>query len=168
MTDVRNQRQLASRVFKVGYHRIKIDPEMIDNVTLALTREDIRKHRRDGNIVIRRIKGISRGRARANHPKKQRGQRMGLGSRRGTANARSPKKRIWINKIRLQRAYLRQLRDEGYLTPTDYCKLYRQAKGNMFRSKAYLRTHIEDHGLSQKRLPEIQKKKKRRISHIKR
>ena len=162
MTNVLKQRKLASRVFGVGKRRIKVDPENITRVSLALSREDIRKHKRDGNIRVVPKRGVSRGRARAIQQKKSRGKRSGLGSRKGKKTARTPKKRLWINKIRLQREYLRELRDGGYLTPSTYRVLYRQAKGNAFRSKSYLRGQIENLGLATKRLPEFSKKKRRR------
>ncbi len=154
MVNVRPQRKLAAKVLNVGVNRVWIDPNSLDDVALALTREDIREKVSEGKIKKRRVKGISRGRARVLHKKKQRGQRYGPGSRKGTANARYPRKREWVNKIRAQRELLRELRDGGYITPHTYRILYRQAKGGMFRSVRYLKNYIRERGLTVKRLPE--------------
>jgi large subunit ribosomal protein L19e len=89
--------------------------------------------------------------------KKARGQKRGPGKRKGTANARTNEKRVWINKIRAQRKYIAKLRDEEYITPSTYRVLYKQAKGNLFRSVRYLSNHIRQNGLAIKRLPELKK-----------
>ncbi|MHA2249880.1 MAG: 50S ribosomal protein L19e, partial [Candidatus Kariarchaeaceae archaeon] len=69
-------------------------------------------------------------------------------------NARYNHKTRWINKIRAQRKYLMGLRDEGYISPSDYRKLYLQAKGNLFRSVRFLANHIRESGIAKKRIPE--------------
>lgn len=153
--DVKVQRRLAAKILKVGVHRVKVDPDSLSDVALAITREDIRRHIDDGNIRKRRVKGVSRGRARATHAKKRRGQRVGVGSLKGPKYSRLPRKTRWINKIRAQRKFLRQLRDEDYIDTKTYRKLYLQAKGGLFRSVRYLRNYIAEHGLAKKRLPEV-------------
>ena len=154
MTNVRPQRKLAAKVLGVGINRVWIDNDKLDDISMALTRNDIREKVSEGAIKKRRVKGVSRAKARIVHKKKQRGQRYGPGSRKGTANARFPQKRVWINKIRAQRTLLRELRDGGYIDAHTYRILYRQAKGGMFRSVRYLRNYIRERGLALKRLPE--------------
>ena len=153
--DVKVQRRLAAKILKVGVNRVKIDPDSLSDVALAITREDVRRHIDDGNIRKRKVKSISRGRARALHAKKRRGQRMGIGSRKGPKYSRLPKKRQWINRVRAQRKFLRQLRDEGYIDTNTYRTLYLQSKGGLFRNVRYLRNYIAERGLAKKRLPEI-------------
>ncbi|MHA2357601.1 MAG: 50S ribosomal protein L19e [Candidatus Heimdallarchaeaceae archaeon] len=153
--DVKTQRRLAAKILKVGVNRVKIDPDSLSDLSLAITREDVKRHIDDGTIRKRRIKGVSRGRARAVAAKKKRGQRMGPGSRRGPKYSRLSSKQRWINKIRAQRKYLMKLRDEGYIDTLSYRKLYLQAKGGLFRSVRYLRTYIAEHGIAKKRLPEL-------------
>ena len=153
--DVKTQRKIAAKVLKVGVNRVKIDPESLPDVALAITREDIRRHIDDGDIKSRKVKGISRGRARAIAVKRKRGQRIGHGSRKGPKYSRLSSKDRWINKIRVQRKYLKSLRDEGYIDTINYRKLYLQAKGGLFRSVRYLRNYIAEHGLAKKRLPEM-------------
>jgi len=153
--DVKTQRRLAAKILKVGVNRVKVDPDSLSDLSLAITREDVKRHIDDGNIKKRKIKGVSRGRARAVAVKKKRGQRVGPGSRKGPKYSRLSSKQRWTNKIRAQRKYLMQLRDEGYIDTLSYRKLYLQAKGGLFRSVRYLRTYIAEHGLAKKRLPEL-------------
>ncbi|UJG42424.1 MAG: 50S ribosomal protein L19e [Candidatus Heimdallarchaeum endolithica] len=155
MTDVKSQRRIAAKILKVGKNRVKIDPDSLQDLSLAITREDIRGHIDTGDIKKRKVKGVSRGRARANAAKKRKGQRKGPGSREGPKYSRLPRKTRWINHIRAQRKYLAKLRNEGYIEKSVYRKLYLQAKGGLFRSVRYLRTYIEEHGLAKKRLPDL-------------
>jgi len=153
--DVKTQKRIAAKILKVGVNRVKIDPESLPDVALAITREDVRRHIDDGDITKSKAKGISRGRARAAAAKKKKGQRIGPGSRKGPKYSRLSSKDRWINKIRAQRKYLKSLRDEGYIDTLSYRKLYLQSKGGLFRSVRYLRNYIAEHGLAKKRLPEL-------------
>jgi large subunit ribosomal protein L19e len=153
--DVKTQRRIAAKLLKVGVNRVRIDPDSLGDVALAITREDVRRHIDDGDIRKRRVKGISRGRARAVVQKKKRGQRIGPGSRKGPKYSRLSSKKRWVNKIRVQRKFLQQMRDEGYIDTQNYRKLYLQAKGGLFRSVRYLRNYIVEHDLAKKRLPEL-------------
>ncbi len=153
--DVKTQRKIAAKVLKVGVNRVIIEPDSLQDVALAITREDIRRHIDDGDIRKRKVKGVSRGRVRAVAAKKRKGQRIGPGSRKGPKYSRLPSKDRWVAKIRAQRKYLKNLRDEGYIDTLNYRKLYLQAKGSLFRSVRYLRNYIVEHGLAKKRLPEL-------------
>ena len=157
MTDITSQRRMAADLLGRGKNGVWVDPEAIFKVSNAITREDVSKLIHDGFIKPRKVVGTSRGRTRDKRIKRKRGQGRGPGSRKGSKNARSPPKRLWINKIRAQRKYLRNLRDEEYITPSTYRTLYRQSKGNLFRSVRYLNNYIREHNLAVKRLPELNK-----------
>jgi len=43
MTGLKSQRRLAAQILKVGQNRVWINPERIDDVEAAITREEIRK-----------------------------------------------------------------------------------------------------------------------------
>lgn len=154
MTNVSSQKRIASKLVKRGENGIWVDPEETYKVAQAVTREDVSKLIHDGLIKRRSIKGTSRGRARAQKFKRARGQRKGPGSRKGTANARTNTKVLWMNKIRAQRKYLKKLREADYITPTTYRDLYYKAKGNYFRSVRFLSNFIREGGHSLKRIPE--------------
>ncbi|NIA10640.1 MAG: 50S ribosomal protein L19e [Nitrospiraceae bacterium] len=142
-----NQRRLASEVLKCGVHRVWIDPDEIEEVEKAVTRQDIRNLAKRGVIAARKKKGVSRGRARILHAQRSKGRRGGHGSRKGTAYARLPKKRRWILTIRPIRTYLKQLRTEGVITPSIYRRYYVRAKGGEFRNKNHLRNHLLMEGI---------------------
>ena len=95
--DVKTQRRIAAKILKVGVNRVKIDPESLPDVALAITREDVRRHIDDGDIGKRKVKGISRGRAKAVAAKKKKGQRIGPGSRKGPKYSRLSSKERWKN-----------------------------------------------------------------------
>jgi len=138
MTDVSNQKRLAAAILKCGVNRVWIDPEQMEKVSGAITREDLRGLVKEGVIQRKDAAGVSRGRARERDQKRREGRRTGQGSRKGTTHARLSKKRRWIRKIRSQRRLLRGLREEGKLDASAYRRLYRKAKGGEFRSTAHL------------------------------
>ena len=78
---------------------------------------------------------------------KSKGRRKGYGSRKGTANARLDSKTVWINKIRLQRKFLKQLRDTKKISLETYKDLYRKSKGGFFRNKRHIKLYITEHKL---------------------
>ncbi|MFX1506285.1 MAG: 50S ribosomal protein L19e [Promethearchaeota archaeon] len=149
------QKKIAAKILGVGVRRVWIDPNVEEDLSLALTRDDVRKLISDRVIRKKRVKGVSKGRTRVVQVQKSRGQRRGHGKRKGRIGAHQPSKKIWINKVRSQRRYLRGLRDNQLITPAQYRKLYVKVKGNSYRSVAHLRNTIED-------LDIIKKPKKRR------
>jgi large subunit ribosomal protein L19e len=145
MTDLKAQRRMAADVLDVGKDRVWMDPEEQAELAEAITREDIREMVDQGLIRVKDAKGNSKGRARARKQKRDYGHRKGAGSRKGKAGARQNKKRAWISRIRAQRRRLRELRDEGPLSPTEYRTLYNKASGGEFDSVDRLETYIETH-----------------------
>jgi large subunit ribosomal protein L19e len=150
MTDTSNQKRLAASILKCGENRIWINPDELEQVAGAITREDVRGLIEDGIIRRNQAKGVSRGRARKRNQKRRVGRRTGQGSRKGTLHARLPKKRRWIRKIRSQRKVLRELRGEKKISVSDYRRLYRKSKGGEFRSKAHLLTVTSQLGKKRK------------------
>ena len=76
------QKRLASQVLKVGQSRVWIDPQFIDEVSLAITKSDIRRLIDEGAIQAKPQKGVSRGRTRYRIKQKRKGQRKGPGRRK--------------------------------------------------------------------------------------
>jgi large subunit ribosomal protein L19e len=140
--NLRSQRKLASKILDVGIDRVWIDPDRVEDVSKAITREDIKALVKEGAISAQVKKGVSRGRIRKKHSQKKKGQRKGQGSRKGKKTARSPKKKNWIRKIRAIRDELKKLKAEGKIEEKEYRRLYRQVKGNVFQSRRHLREHI--------------------------
>lgn len=141
--NLRSQKELASNVLGVGIKRISMNPEETEDISQAITREDIRTLVGEGKIIVKPKKGISRGRWKKIETQKKKGRRKGHGSRKGTKNARVPKKKRWMQKIRAIRDELKELRDKRKLTKGSYQKLYLQAKGGLFHSRRHMREHIK-------------------------
>ncbi|MDF2956139.1 50S ribosomal protein L19e [Candidatus Alkanophaga liquidiphilum] len=139
------QRRLAAEILKVGVHRVWMnpEPEAMERIAEAVTRDDVRALIEEGLIKRRPERGVSRGRARLREQKRRLGRRRGHGSRKGAKGARMPKKRLWIIRIRALRRRLRELRDSGKIDRKTYRMLYRKAKGGEFKSVAHLNTYIK-------------------------
>jgi len=142
VTGLSNQKRIAAEVLNVGLSRVWLDPDKLTDVANAITREDIRGLIEEGTVKARQAQGISRGRARGNDAKRKRGHRTGQGTRKGGKNARSPKKHLWMRKIRAQRR-TRELRDDNTLDRTMYRRMYRKAKGGEYRTVSVLNSQIE-------------------------
>lgn len=147
MVDLANQKRLASEILGVGETRVWINPEKLEDVSKAITREDIRSLIDQEVIKRKPVKGISRGRARERALKRAKGRRRGHGSRKGAKGARSPKKEQWMKRIRALRKRLKELRNAGKINSSIYRKLYLKAKGGEFRSVSHLNAHLKSQGL---------------------
>ncbi|NPA86843.1 MAG: 50S ribosomal protein L19e [Candidatus Diapherotrites archaeon] len=135
--------ELVASMYGVGKERVWVDPDRIEEVASALTKDDLRRLIEFGVIKILQKKGYSRVRARELKLKKKKGRRRGPGSRKGTPGARLDPKKAWITKIRAIRRLLKRLREKGVIDRKTYRKLYRQAKGGFIRSKAHVIELIE-------------------------
>lgn len=151
MTSLKSQRRLAAQILKVGQERVWIDPNRIEDVEAAITREEIRKLIHEGVIKPLKEKGVSRARARVVHEKKKKGLRRGLGSRSGAAQAKISKKEAWMNKVRALRKRLRELKANKTITESTYRKLYTMVKSGRFTSIADMERYIKVHDLWRKR-----------------
>lgn len=149
MTDLRNQRRMASQILGVGETRVWIDPLHADEVAAAVTRGDVRGLVEKGFVTKVQSLGVSRGRARALALSKARGKRKGPGSREGsgTSRARAPRKDRWMRTIRPLRQTLAMMRDEEIIDTLAYRRFYRRAKGGVFRSRPHLLNHMVTEGL---------------------
>lgn len=141
------KKRLAARILKVGVNRIWVDPARADDISTAITAEDIRRLIRQGAIRARPEEGTSRGRHREAVAKRKVGRRRGPGSRKGGRRARMGKKASWIRTVRPLRMRLRELKKEGKIGPREYRRLYRMVKGGMFKSRAHLEAHLRERGL---------------------
>ncbi|MBU0761944.1 MAG: 50S ribosomal protein L19e [Candidatus Altiarchaeota archaeon] len=138
-----SQKKIAAKILKVGKTRVRFNPEKLSDVSGALTRDDVRSLINSNAVLRKPAKGNSRGRFRAKKKAKEKGRRKGSGRREGTSSARAPKKRRWITKIRALRDELKNMREKGEITASDYRRLYIQAKGNLFQSRRHLHEHIK-------------------------
>ncbi len=148
--NLRAQRKMAAKILKVGENKVWIDPENVDNVSMAIRNEDIRALIKSKAIRAKDTVGTSRGRTRALAKKKSKGQRRGEGKLRGKKYSRISRKELWMKKIRPIRKLLREMRARKVITPTVHRKLYLMAKGNAFRSTAHLKSYIKEQKLARR------------------
>lgn len=139
------QRRMAASILKAGKGRVWMDPESMDEIGEAVTRNDIKKLINDGLIQAKQKQGISSFNHKKIATQKKKGRRVGHGKRKGKATARFPKKARWISTIRPIRAQLTELKKEGKMDASTYRKLYSMAKGGIFRSKAHLKQYATEH-----------------------
>lgn len=141
---LKSQRRLAAEILKVGQNRVWIDPERIDDVETAITREEIRKLIHEKAIQPHSEKGVSRSRARVSHMKKKKGLRKGPGKR---SKSRVSRKEVWMKKIRALRRRLRELKEKRIIAESTYRQFYRMAGSGVFESIAELERRIKAKGL---------------------
>jgi len=146
MTNLRAQKRLAAEELGVGKNRIWFDPERQSDLAEAITREDIRELVDEGVIQVDPESGNSRGRARERQKKRADGHQSGPGTRKGKAGARQDRKEDWQSRIRAQRKRLRELRDAGEITRSEYRELYDKAGGGEFDSVADLERQRDERG----------------------
>ncbi|MDM7934549.1 MAG: 50S ribosomal protein L19e [Methanothrix sp.] len=147
MPDLKTQRRLAAEELNTGESRVWLNPEAADEISEAITREDIRAQIAAGNIKAKPPKGNSRARFRERAEKRAYGHCKGPGRRKGAKGARTPHKEVWMAKIRALRRRLRELREAGQIDRHAYRMLYRKSKGGEYRSTAHLNAYIKAKGL---------------------
>ena len=146
-----NQRRLAADLLEVGVNRVWINPEHMDDVEGAITREEVRKLIHEKIIVSLPEKGVSRSRAKTIRGKKKLGRRSGPGSVTSAGYAKVTKKDAWMLKIRSLRRKLRELKASRVITESTYTQYYRMAGSGRFDSIGELERHLKENDQWRKR-----------------
>jgi large subunit ribosomal protein L19e len=141
-------RRLAADILDVGERKVRISPEGVKEAEKAMTRSDVRELIHKGIITKAPIQG---------RRKKERRRRRSTGSRKGTAKTRAGGKAVWMEKVRSQRAFLKQLLAENAFEPKHKRILYMRIKSGLFRSKRAFLAYLKDNGLTKQ---EYEPKKK--------
>lgn len=136
MVNLKFQKRMAADVLKVGVTKVWFDPEHLKEIREAITKADIRRMIKKGYIKKKddflKWKWKERNKGKV---------------RKGGKYAVISRKERWILRIRALRKLLRELKDGEYITKESYRKLYRLAKGGMFRSRAHLLKYAKDNGM---------------------
>ncbi|CAI9831545.1 50S ribosomal protein L19e [Nitrosopumilaceae archaeon] len=143
VVNLRAKKRLAARVMGVGVNRVYLDPDHLEDVADAITRENIRSLITANTVQKRPFTGTSRGRARVK--KAQRSKRgTKQGSKQGRKGARVGKKRTYVAKVRSLRRLLATAKDRGDITNPEFWGLYKKVGGNTVRNKAHLRLLMDE------------------------
>ena len=134
---MKTQKRLAAQILKCGTNRIRVNLED-EEVTAAITKEDVRQAISRGAIYKLPEKGTSRVRARKKAIARRKGRSGGYGKRKGKKTARTPKKRQWVKQIRGIRRTLRTLKESGEIDKTIYRYHYGKANAGVYKSKAHV------------------------------
>ncbi|MEK6959343.1 MAG: 50S ribosomal protein L19e [archaeon] len=138
-------KELAAVILKCGVNRIYIDPATLTRVTEAMTKDDLRQLIAERIIKKRATNAQSRARINKMKAQRRKGRRRGKGKRTGTKKSRTEQRSTWIDKVRAQRALLRELKKTNpeAVKEKGYSQTYKRIKGGFFKGKNYLREYIE-------------------------
>merc|ERR1719222_1213678 len=124
MVSLKLQKRLAASVLKCGKRKIWLDPNEINEISLANSRRNIARLEKDGLIMKKPTVVHSRNRVRERNAAK--------------SKARHPFKVLWMRRIRVLRRLLHKMRDAKKIDKHIYHTLYLHAKGNQFKNKRVL------------------------------
>jgi large subunit ribosomal protein L19e len=139
------QKRLAAQIFGCSPKKVVFDTDRLEDIKQAITKRDLKLLIGDKAISMTAPKHTSRVRARKQHIQRAKGLRKGEGTRKGSSNARLSTKLVWMRNLRVQREFLKLLREKSIITPQAYRMLYLRSKGGYFRSRTHIQIFLKEH-----------------------
>ena len=149
--ELKIQKRLSSQILKCSKNRTRFDTERLEEIKEAITKADVKGLINDRAITKKPVKGISKFRARKRKIQRRKGRQKGFGSRKGKKTSRLPRKEAWMDRIRLQRSFLKELREKSLIDKKIYRDTYRKSKGGFFRSRRHIKIYMDENNLWSKK-----------------
>ncbi|KAH7427045.1 hypothetical protein KP509_10G028000 [Ceratopteris richardii] len=106
MVSLKLQKRLAASVLKCGKRKVWLDPNEVNEISMANSHQNIKKLVKDGFVIKKPSKIHSRARAKRALEAKRKGRHTGYGKRRGTREAMLPSKILWLRRMHVLRRLL--------------------------------------------------------------
>ncbi len=144
------QKRLAGELLNCSQKRVRFEQEALAEIKEAITKADIALLIKRRAITEVPARSVSRSRARKIQTQKSKGRRRGPGSRKGKESARGNPKQAWMAKARLQRGFIKELKEKDIIGSESFRNLYLRIKGGFFRNKRHIKLYMEERGMVKK------------------
>ena len=144
---MKSKKRLAASILGTSPKKVKFVADALEDIKKAITRSDLR-----GLIAIKKITKSkkneqSRSKARKTAAQKRKGRQKGKGSKKGSKHSVVSRKEKWMAKVRVQRKFLKELKDKNLVSTENHRMLYNKVKGGFFRNKRHIKLYLTEYHL---------------------